>query len=156
MRLRRKHKRIVKRLETEFSAGGLNSRGISSDLSESGLFVRTSKPFSPDTMLDLTIHLPGKMAARLKGRVRWAAKVGQLSGRNGMGIEIIERDETFVTFLNTLLPPGERIKHKENSNAGPVSKDAQDQPVVPPESEQKPKDELDSMISSLFSKRDGK
>ena len=117
MRLQRKHKRIVKRLETEFSAGGAGFRGISSDVSASGLFVRTSKPFSPDTLVDLTIHLPGNMVSRLKGRVRWASNIGQMSGRNGMGIEIIEKDQNFVNFLNTLLPPGEQTHHKENRNA---------------------------------------
>jgi uncharacterized protein (TIGR02266 family) len=117
MRHERKHKRIVKRLETEFSAGGSDSRGISSDISASGLFVRTSKPFTPDTLLDLTLHLPGNMVSRLKGRVRWAAKVGQISGRNGMGIEIVESDETFVNFVNSLLPPGEQRHYQENRHA---------------------------------------
>ncbi len=110
MRHERRHKRIVKRLETEFSSGGLNFRGISSDLSRDGLFVRTTKPFSPDTMLDLTIHLPGNIAARLKGRVRWAAKVGLLSGKNGMGIELTEKDHNFVNFIDHLLSPSEKTQ----------------------------------------------
>jgi len=67
-------------------------------------------------MLDLTIHLPGNIASRLKGRVRWAAKVGLLSGKNGMGIEIIENDHNFVNFINTLLLPGERMHYIEKRN----------------------------------------
>jgi uncharacterized protein (TIGR02266 family) len=114
MRQERRHKRIVKRIETEFSAGGSDSRGISSDISASGLFVRTSKPFTPDTLVDLTLHLPGNMVSRLKGRVRWAAKMGQLSGRNGMGIEIVENDENFVNFISSLLPPSEKRHYQEN------------------------------------------
>ncbi len=101
----RRQKRIVKRLETEFSSGGLSFRGISSDLSRNGLFVRTTKPFSPGTMLDLTIHLPGNIASRLKGRVRWASKVGLVSGKNGMGIEITENDHNFANYINSLLSP---------------------------------------------------
>jgi uncharacterized protein (TIGR02266 family) len=163
MRQQRKHKRIVKRLETEFSAGGSDFRGISSDLSEGGLFVRTSKPFAPDTLVDLTIHLPGNMVTRLKGRVRWAIKIGQMSAKNGMGIEIIESDQNFVNLLNTLLPPGEKMQDKENKNAGSAPAGAKIEPaappkiehVVPPKSEQDLKDdEIDSMISALFSKRD--
>lgn len=109
MQHRRRHRRIVKRLETEFSSGGSGSRGISSDISAGGLFVRTSKPFTPDTLLDLTLHLPGNMVSRLKGKVRWAAKMGQLTGKSGMGIEIVENDENFVNFFNTLLPPAEQV-----------------------------------------------
>ncbi len=116
MRQRRRHKRVIKRLETEFSAGGTDFRGISSDVSASGLFVRTSKPLSPDTILDLTVHLPGNTESRLKGRVRWAAKVGLLSGKNGMGIEIIESDQNFVNFVNALLLPGERTHFVEKGN----------------------------------------
>jgi uncharacterized protein (TIGR02266 family) len=117
MRQKRKHKRVVKRLETEFSAGGSDSRGISSDVSASGLFVRTSKPFTPDTLLDLTLHLPGNAVSKIKGRVRWAAKMGMISGRNGMGIEIVETDENFVNFINSLLPPGEQRHYQENRYA---------------------------------------
>lgn len=117
MRQQRRHKRVVKRLETEFSAGGSDSRGISSDVSASGLFVRTSKPFTPETLLELTLHLPGNTVSKLKGRVRWAAKMGQISGRNGMGIEIVETDENFVNFINNLLPPGEERHYQENRSA---------------------------------------
>lgn len=79
--------------------------------------MRTSKPFSPDTLVDLTLHLPGNTVSKLKGRVHWAAKMGQMSGRNGMGIEIIENDHNLLNFINTLLPPGEQTHHQENRNA---------------------------------------
>jgi Tfp pilus assembly protein PilZ len=154
MRPARKDKRIVKRLETEFSVGASHFRGISSVLSESGLFLRTSKPFSAGTPVDLTIHLPGNMVARLKGIVRWASNLGQMSGKNGMGIEIIESDKSYVDFLNTLLPPGEQAQHKENRNAEPAPADPKSEPAALPKSEQDAKEgEIDSMISSLFPKR---
>jgi Tfp pilus assembly protein PilZ len=159
----RKHRRIIKRVETEFSSGGLYFRGISSDLSEKGLFVRTSKPFSPNTVIDLTLHLPDNAISRIKGVVRWAAKVGLISGRDGMGIEIIQSDQNFATFLNSFLAPGEKIQHKEQKAVEPVSAPAESKPAAPrseparPEKKQDSEsDEIDSAISSLFSKKDKK
>ncbi len=103
MRSTRKHHRIIKRLETEFSAGDVSLRGISSDLSEKGLFVRTSKPFAPATLVDLVLHLPDSRAARLKARVCWAAKNGPIPGRSGMGLEIVQSDDIYSDYLLTLL-----------------------------------------------------
>jgi uncharacterized protein (TIGR02266 family) len=114
----RRHKRVIKRLETECSSEGVGFRGISSDLSGGGLFVRTSRPFSPDTAVDLTIHLPGDVISRLKGIVRWAVRTGLAYGRNGMGIEIIECDQSFIAFINSILPADEQAALKEHATAG--------------------------------------
>lgn len=158
----RKHRRIIKRLETEFSSGGLYFRGISSDLSEHGLFVRTSKPFSPETMIDLTLHLPNNSLSRLKGVVRWAAKMGLVSERDGMGVEIIQSDKNFIRFLNTLLPAGEKVQCRGDGSAALPSPAEEAEPVSSPKvgpsgrTEHRgnsENDEIDSMISSMFSKR---
>lgn len=154
---KRRHKRIIKRLETDFSADGLAFRGISSDLSRSGLFVRTNKPFSPGTLVDLTIHLPGNMVSRLKGCVRRAIKTGQTTIKNGMGLEIVERDQNYINFLNGILPIEDQEHHIEYKNSGAVPSVANSEPMARPTVEQDSKDdEIDSMISSLFSKRDNK
>src|SRR5512135_3183644 len=114
---KRRHKRIIRRLETEFSANGLAFRGISSDLSRSGVFVRTNNPFPADTLVDLTIHLPGNMVSRLKGSVRRAIKTGQTAFKNGMGMEIVELDQNYVNFLNDILPAEEQVHHIEHKNS---------------------------------------
>ncbi len=154
---KRRHKRVIKRLETEFSANGLAFRGISSDLSLSGLFVRTNKPFPPDTMVDLTIHLTGDSVSRLKGSVRRSIKTGQTMMKNGMGMEIVEIDQNYINFLNTILPAEEQMHDLK-----PVNKEAvRPAPMAEPAARPKPRevsndDEIDSMISSLFPKRDEK
>ncbi len=151
---KRKSKRIIKRLDTDFSAEGLSFRGISSDLSGSGIFVRTSKPFSAGTLVDLAIHLPGNMVARLRGIVRWSIKIGQMATKNGMGIEIIESDQNYINYLNTLLPPEEQLQHKTGKKAESVSESAKSKPDARPKSEQTMEDDhIDSMISALFTKR---
>ena len=152
---KRRHKRIIKRLETEFSANGLAFQGVSSDLSRSGVFVRTNKPFPADTLVDLTIHLPGNIVSRLKGSVRRSIKTGQTTIKNGMGMEIIELDQNYVNFLNDILPAEEQVHNIEHNKLEAVPSVANSEPVARPKIEQDSKDdEIDKMISSLFLKRD--
>lgn len=151
---KRRHKRIIRRLQTEFSADGLAFRGVSSDLSKSGLFVRTNKPFPPDTLVDITIHLPGNMLSRLKGSVRRTVKTGQTTIKNGMGMEIVESDQNYINFLNGILPIEEQVD-LEYKNSEAVPSVANSEPVARPKVEQDSTDDvIDVMISSLFLKRD--
>lgn len=117
---KRRHKRIIKRLDTEFSSEGSSFRGTSSNLSEGGLFLRTTKPLPPNTQVDVAIQLPDNIVSRLKGTVRWVLKSAMRTGRSGMGIEISQNDRHYANFLNTLLPPEEQILYKEYKKAVPV------------------------------------
>jgi hypothetical protein len=174
MREKRRHRRIIKRLDIDCSGAGTDIRGISSCLSGNGLFLRTSKPFPPDTPVDLTIHLPDHIVSRVRGVVRTAARTGLTYGKNGMGIEIVECDQNFVTFMNSLLPVEEHIQQKQRGvdaePAMPIEKPAalphdsaatqpkkeppphpKKRPAVSSKSEDAETDEtIDSLLSSLF------
>lgn len=104
MKTDRKQERFVRRLETEFSSQDKKYRGISSDLSTNGLFIRTHHPFTPGSIVDITIHLPGGLTSRLKGRVRRALKTPIATLKNGMGVELIEKDSNYINFLKTFMP----------------------------------------------------
>ena len=106
---RRKGRRFIKRLETEFSAGETTYRGISSNLSIDGLCLRTNYPFPVGTVLKIVIHMADGSMVRVKGRVVWAFRKhgGNVLGgsvralMNGMGIEIIERDDDFIHMVSS-------------------------------------------------------
>ena len=104
MRHRRRHKRFIRRLETEFTAENKNYRGLSRDLSVSGLFIRTNHAFVPDTLIDIIIQLPDASNVKLKGRVKRAIKTPIVAVRNGMGIEIIQNDQRYIDFIKTVFP----------------------------------------------------
>lgn len=97
----RKHQRFIRRLETEFSANGKTYIGISSDFSEGGLFVRTNHAFIPGTIIELTVRLPEGKDSKLKGRVRRATKTPVVAIKNGMGIELIEKDGNYTDFITS-------------------------------------------------------
>ncbi|MBA4371691.1 MAG: hypothetical protein C0402_02385 [Thermodesulfovibrio sp.] len=96
---KRKHARFIRRLETEFSADGKDYRAISSDFSCDGLFIRTNHAFPPGTVLSIRVHLPDGETAVLKGRVRRALKTTVVSLKNGMGVELLEKNLSYTNFM---------------------------------------------------------
>ncbi len=109
---RRKQPRFVKRLETRIISDHISFCSISSDLSESGLFIRTNRGLSIDTPIDIELLLPGSKVSLLKGIVRRTTRTGISSMKNGMGIEIIDKDETFIAFIKSII--GEREENSAN------------------------------------------
>ena len=94
-------KRFTKRLEVTFRAGGLDFRGILSNVSDSGIFIRTNRGFAPNTTLDIEIVLPDNTVSHMKGIVRRTIK-NPLAIKNGMGIELIKKDAAFEEFVKTV------------------------------------------------------
>jgi hypothetical protein len=96
---KRSFKRYTKRLEAEFSAGGMTYRGISSNLSIHGLFIRTHNGFVPGTEVEIRLQLPDGTMSDLKGIVKNTVKMPMQFVKNGMGIEILEADGNYENFL---------------------------------------------------------
>ncbi|HXX80988.1 MAG TPA: PilZ domain-containing protein [Thermodesulfovibrionales bacterium] len=108
---RRKHKRYIRRCEVEFASDGVTYRGIVSDFSLNGLFIRTNYPLPLDTVQDITVHLPDGLTSQLTIRVirAWRTAKGKVAGspvktfKNGMGVEIIRKDVHFLHFIRSIL-----------------------------------------------------
>lgn len=132
--LRRRHKRYTKRIETEFSSGDMHFRGISSDLSEKGLFIRTQHGFVPGTTVNIKLRLPDGSTSHLRGLVKRTVKTHLQFVKNGMGIEILESDSTYTRFLreeligipSNPLKPSDVVEVKSNSR----SEEGQEEEVV--------------------------
>src|SRR3990172_8785432 len=107
MENKRHQKRFIRRCEVEFVSDGITYRGLSSDFSLSGLFIRTNYPVTPDAILDVIIYLPDGLTSKLRVKVRraWRTATGKVMGmpikafKNGMGVEIIERDVNYLHFI---------------------------------------------------------
>lgn len=110
---RRKHPRFIKRLTTNFFVDQNKFTGISSDLSEGGLFIRTFRGVPANTLISIELMLPNDKIASLKGIVRRTLRTSLTTKKNGMGIEIIEKDQPFIDFVNSVLgrpeTPAERV-----------------------------------------------
>jgi Tfp pilus assembly protein PilZ len=144
LKTKRRYERIIRRLEIEFSAKDQTHRGISSNFSLGGIFIRTNRAFEPGTEVDLLIHLPDGTRSKAKGIVKMAMKTPVVSLKNGMGVEITEKDQQYIKFVETLLEgagsKGEGDQHEpvsgskgEGDQHEPVSGEAE-----APESEPAP------------------
>ena len=123
---KRKHPRFVKRLETRIVSDHISLWSISSDLSKSGLFIRTNRGLNIDTIIDIKLSLPDNRIALLKGIVRRTTRTGVSSMKNGMGVEIIEKDQTFIDFVNSVIGATE-----ENSAKNRITQEWQIDSCVP-------------------------
>lgn len=102
---KREFERVVRRLEIEFSSGDKTYRGISSDLSERGMFIRTQHGLASGSTLNITIYLPGGRASKVRGIVRKTVKTDMVAVKNGMGIELVETDANYMDFIKTSISP---------------------------------------------------
>jgi Tfp pilus assembly protein PilZ len=96
-----RHPRFTKRLEATFNSGGLSYRGILSNLSRNGLFIRTNRGFAPGSTVDIELVMPNNTVCRLKGVVKRTIKTPMSSMKNGMGVELTETDEAYLNFLES-------------------------------------------------------
>jgi len=124
--------RFTKRLETIFTSGGMRFTGITSDLSAGGLFIRTQHGLVPGSFLDIEIYLPEKKVCRLKGIVRRTIKTPLTALKNGMGIELIERDQNYLEFLRRFVTGSEKPEETpfehDAANSGPAAEDEKQGP----------------------------
>lgn len=98
---KRGYHRFTKRLQVRFSSGEQTFIGISSNLSGNGLFIRTKNCFVTDSIIDIELEMPDGKISYLKGRVARATKTQLASLKNGMGIELIEKDATYIDFIKS-------------------------------------------------------
>jgi PilZ domain len=106
---KRKYPRFVKRLQIKFNADHFSFTGISSDVSENGIFIRTNKGLSPNTIIDIEMIMPDNKISKLKGIVMRTIKTPFSSIKNGMGVQLLEKDVTFLNLINSLYT-GERTE----------------------------------------------
>ena len=102
---KRKHKRYRKRLETRVTSGDLGLSAMTSDLSASGLFIRTQRGFSPGSNVVIDLYLPDSKVCRVKGIVKRTIKTPLSVVKSGMGIELqnIGKDSCYIEFLETFV-----------------------------------------------------
>ena len=108
---RRKLKRFSHRCKIAFTVNGVTYRGLSSNFSLNGLFIRTNHLFPQETLLDIAIYLPNNFTAQLKGKVVRTSKeplrgtIGRAGGyrEKGMGVTILEKELLYLHFIRALL-----------------------------------------------------
>lgn len=98
---KRKDSRHRKRLTLKFGIEDTSKFGFTEDISDTGIFIRSTSPLPPNSILTVEIKTLKNDIIRLKGRVMWAKKVPQNMMhriKGGMGLlitEFLENEEIY-------------------------------------------------------------
>lgn len=84
----------------EFDVGDSWERGVTGEISRSGMFVQSPRIPSVGPAVNLTVHLPGGRELLLKGRVVPAAE--DLAQPAGFGVRLTEKPGEYDEFLKRL------------------------------------------------------
>ena len=84
----------------EFDLGGSWERGVTGEISRSGMFVRSPRIPSAGPAVNLTVHLPGGRELLLKGRV--VPATDDPARPVGFGVRLTEKPGEYDEFLTRL------------------------------------------------------
>lgn len=102
MKRDKKKVRMTRRFPLTFSDGDREYHGVSSNISSTGIFIRTRNALPPGTRLKITLEADGDIRIPLEGKVAWALKTGLSDFRNGMGVEFYNVPREFEDLLKRL------------------------------------------------------
>ncbi len=96
--------RIIKRLEVQYETEVENT-AITSNISETGLFIRTNRIVALGAILRIKLNLPNLQEFSLRGRVMRSKHtapglVGE--AKSGLGIQLIEPPQDYIDYIRTL------------------------------------------------------
>ena len=95
-------KRRIRRLNITFSDGKSEYKGISSDFSCNGLFIRTRKGYTVGTVLAMRLEMQNGRKVPLTGIVKRTVKTDLSSYKNGMGVHLTAVPEEYDNFIKEL------------------------------------------------------
>ena len=95
--------RKIRRLTVTFSDGTEERSGTTSDLSHTGIFIRTRKIFKPGTHLSLILELDDSRKINLTGTVTRYVKLGTTVFKDGMGVKLTSIPQDYKDLVDKLI-----------------------------------------------------
>ncbi len=101
---KRRSKRIIKRLAVDFGTRDLKHTGITNDISETGMFIKTTKSYQPGSVLKINLYIPSSGSLTFTGKVVRSFKHPPYSSlaRNGVGIELDSGEKSYLTYVKSI------------------------------------------------------
>ncbi len=103
---KRKCTRFIVKLPVDVKSDNSVISGITVRISDRGLFVRSQKSFQTGTNIGIKLHISEDVFCDLKGVVRYSRKLNILKQKNGMGIELTEKDQKYQDFIDSVASLG--------------------------------------------------
>lgn len=98
----RKEKRFQTKLMVKIHSGILKTWGVVSDISNNGIFVHSNHKHTPDAILDMQLIMPNGKTASIKGVVKRLTMTPDANRKFGMGVEVIEKDIAYKSYLTSI------------------------------------------------------
>ena len=90
-RERREHQRVLVSMEVDYRCDKTFLFAYITDLSAMGIFIQTSEPLPPGTLLNLRFQPPGGAQFDVEGRVIWVNPPRKHDSINpGMGVQFVD------------------------------------------------------------------
>jgi len=99
---KRKEERFHTKLMVKIHSGILKTWGVVSDISNNGIFVNSNHKHNPDTILDMQLIMPDGKTASIKGVVKRLTMTPDANRKFGMGVEVIEKDVIYKSFMTSI------------------------------------------------------
>ncbi len=97
---RRKERRYTTQFHVKLDAGSKTTWGVLGDVSENGLFIKTSRDIDVDSSIDVVIFLPDNTYSHLTGLVKRKVELMDTHRKYGLGIQLIKKDERYMRLLS--------------------------------------------------------
>ncbi|MBI3621207.1 MAG: PilZ domain-containing protein [Nitrospirae bacterium] len=114
---KRPAKRELKRLFVRFGMELPTYVGYTTDISATGLFIKSSTIFPPQTVLKIALTLPDERVVFLSGVVMWSKRVppqlARLVRKNGMGVRLQQPAQNYLELFAAGVAQG-RQEHEEH------------------------------------------
>ncbi len=95
-------RRRIKRLSVTFLCGTEEYRGITSNLSDRGLFIRTRKSLKPGLSVAMVLDVNETQKIALKGVVARELNRVYRGSNNGIGVELTEIPQAYKDLLREI------------------------------------------------------
>lgn len=106
---KRTSQRISKKLQVKFWSEGISYTGITTNVSENGMFVGTKRELLSGALLDMDVILPSGELLRLPVRVRRTIRTDNFYDyniyENGLGVQLVSQHPRYEKFVKGLKTP---------------------------------------------------
>jgi len=86
-------------LLVSISSKGLECKGFTCDVSSTGMFIRTRKPFNPGIPVEISLYLDNGYKICVRGYAVRATNIGAFYIKKGVGIQLSSESEEYRNFI---------------------------------------------------------
>jgi hypothetical protein len=104
MAAKRTSKRIIKRLPYKCFCGEIEFKGTSSNISRTGLLIKTRKKLKPNSPVEIKLNLDEHHEITLAGVITRVGQVSQFDTYKqvSIGIKLTTVDQKYIEFMEAL------------------------------------------------------